>query len=122
MNQNDVDLEAAAQAQAELAQKQYQARVDWLQKRASQAARNLGESAKRIVTSRPFGDSLQPAPMKAKKETWNCRIELFRMEDKRPVAHNILVETAGENLAEAVAGVVERIRKGEVSFEKRVGY
>ena len=122
MNPNDVDLQAAAQAQADLAQKQYQARLDSLHQKALQAARNKGEAAKRIVCNVLGGERPTSIAMRPKKETWNCRIELFRMEDNKPVAHNLLVETAGENLAEAVESVLKRIRTGEVSFEKRVGY
>jgi hypothetical protein len=121
MNPNDIDLESAAQAQADLAQKQYQARVDFLHKRALQSAKLKGEAAKKVVVYDPLGEHrpTQPKFMPPKK-TFSFRIEAFRSENEKAEIYTAIVEGSGANLIEATADATEKLRKGVTEY-KRLG-
>jgi len=121
MNPNNIDLEAADQAQAELAQKQYQARVDFFHKRALQSAKLKGEEAKKIVVLPPLGGErpAQPKVMPPKK-TFSFRIEAFRSENDKAEIYTAIVEGSGANLIEATSDAAEKLKKGVAEY-KRLG-
>jgi hypothetical protein len=122
MNPNDIDLEAAAQAQAEQAQREYEARLESNRKKIAASVALKAADAKRFTLYQIDGQHLTQPKIQSKAQNWNCRIELFRMQDDKPLAYNLLTETAGVDLADGVELVLKKLRSGELHFERRVGY
>ena len=118
MNPNDVDIEAATQAQNELAQKQYQARLDALCAKARQSAANKASAARGIVTHQINGEHPAQPEHRPKSQNWSFRIEGFRSEDGKAEIYIALVEASGESLIDASANAVSKLKKGEAQFNR----
>src|ERR1700758_2434893 len=94
----------------EQARKRAEMQAEMQRKKVAQSVANKAKAAadfalNQVDNVRPSQPNILP-----KAQNWNCRIELFRMQDDKPLAYNLLVETAGADLADAVELVVKRLR------------
>ena len=120
MNPNDVDLQAAAQAQAEQSQREYEARMESNRKKIAASVALKAKAAEGFKLY-PIDGAHPVAPQRKKSETWTCSIQLFKQIDGKPLSYDVMTETNGTDLCAAVDLVLRQLRLGEIHFTRRAG-